>query len=72
MIDEENLIHKYFASFSSSKDQGDVSSEPEYDSAKRTVRCHKNIILDLLVTVVDTIQGVYGPPPPNLTLTCSK
>ena len=49
MIDDENFINKYYAPFLPSKNNEDVSSGSEYDSAKRRVRRNKNIILYLLL-----------------------
>ena len=48
MNDDDNCIHKYYAPFFS-KNHEYVSSGSEYDSVKWTVRCHKNIILNLLL-----------------------
>ena len=49
MNDDENSIHKYYAPLLTSKNNEDVSSGSEYDSAKRRVDCNKQIILDLLL-----------------------
>ena len=49
MNDYDNFIHKYYASFLSSKNNEDVSSGSESNSAKRTVCCHKNIIFYFLI-----------------------
>ena len=49
MNDDNNFIHKYYVPFLSSKNHADLSSGSEYDSAKRTVCHHKNIILDLIL-----------------------
>ena len=48
MYGDDNFIHKYYTPLFLSKNHAYVSSGPEYDSAKRTVRHHKYIILDLL------------------------
>ena len=48
MNDDENVIHKYYALFLSSKNHEDVSSGSEYDSGKWKVCFNKNIILYLL------------------------
>ena len=49
MNDDDNFIHKYYAPFLPSNNNEDVSYGSIYYSAKRTVRCHKKIILDLLL-----------------------
>ena len=49
MNDDGNFIHKYYAPFLSSKNNEDVSSGSEYDSAKRRVCRNKMIILDLIL-----------------------
>ena len=56
MNDDENFIHKYYAPFLSSKNHEDVSSGSRYDSAKRRVFCHKNIILDLLLNESNSFE----------------
>ena len=48
MNEYDNYTHKYYASFLSSNNHGDVSSGLEYDSAKQRVCHQKYIILDLL------------------------
>ena len=50
MNDDDNIIHKYYAPFLSSKNHEDVSSGSEYDLANRRVRQDKKIILDLLLS----------------------
>ena len=37
MNDDDNYMHKYYATFLSSNNHEDVSSRSEYDSAKRRV-----------------------------------
>ena len=49
MDDNENFIHKYYASFLPSNNNEYVSSGSEYDLAKRRVSRNKNIIMDLLL-----------------------
>ena len=49
MNDDEKFIYKYYAPFLPSNNNEDVSSGSEYDSAKRRVRRHEKIILDLLL-----------------------
>ena len=49
MNDDGYFIHKYYAPFLPSKNNGDVSSRSEYDSAKQRVSHNKKIILDLLL-----------------------
>ena len=46
---DEHFIHKYYVPFLPSKNNEDVSSKSEYHTAKRRVRRHKKIILDLLL-----------------------
>ena len=43
MNDDENFIHKYYTPFLSSKNHEDLLSGSFYDSAKRTVSCHKKL-----------------------------
>ena len=49
MNDDKTFIHKYYAPFSPSNNNEDVSSGWEYDSEKQRVRNNKNILLDLLL-----------------------
>ena len=49
MNNDENVIQKYYAPFLSSKNHEYVSSESEYDSAKRRVCRNKNTIFGLLL-----------------------
>ena len=51
MNDDDNYMHKYYATFLSSKNHEDVSSGSEYDSVKLRFFCNKNIILNLLLNI---------------------
>ena len=51
MNDDDNYMHKYYATFLSSKNHEDVSSGSEYDSVKLGFFCNKNIILNLLLNI---------------------
>ena len=46
---DENFIHKYYAPFLLSRNNEDVSSGSEYDSAKQRVCCHNIFIFGLLL-----------------------
>ena len=46
---DENVIHKYYVLFLSSKNREYAYYRSEYDSAKRRVFRNKDIILDLLL-----------------------
>ena len=49
MNDDDNFIHKYYATLFLSNKHEDISSISEHESEIRTVCHHKNTVLDLLL-----------------------
>ena len=49
MNDDDNYMHKYYATFLSSNNHEDISSGSEYNSAKRRVCRNKTIIFYLIL-----------------------